>query len=237
LFTEEKVKLLSEIPIRPLRIAFDDIEEREKYERAVRMSIEAGIKDFSNYLLYNFKDKPIDLYDRLKINVELCEEYKNKNIGIYSFPMKFHPITGPDRFNRDFLGEHWNRKFIRAIQTILNATKGKIGKGKSFFYKAFGNTEEEFIERLLYMPEPYILYRFFFEKNGYTDKWWQDFDHLAYNEKEETKKIIEVNHFSNIYSLTDNKNILKVLKHYTIIRDDITKNTTKEYVLNSKKMM
>lgn len=237
LFTEEKVKLLSEISIRPLRIAFDDIEEREKYERAIRMSIEAGIKDFSNYLLYNFKDKPIDLYTRLKINVELCEEYKNKNISIYSFPMKFHPITGPDRFNRDFLGEHWNRKFIRAVQTILNATKGKIGKGKSFFYKAFGNSGDEFLEKLLYMPEPYILYRFFFEKNGYTDKWWQDFDHLAYNEKEETKKIIEVNHFSNIYSLTDNKNILKVLKHYTIIRDDITKNTTKEYVLNSKKMM
>jgi hypothetical protein len=231
LFTEEKVKLLSEIPIRPLRIAFDNIKERGKYERAIRMSIEAGIKDFSNYLLYNFnEDKPIDLYTRLKINVELCDEYKDKHISIYSFPMKFHPITGPDRFNRDFLGKHWNRKFIRAIQTILNATKGKIGNGKSFFYKAFGGTEEEF-EKLLYMPEPYILYRLFFEKKGYTAKWWEDFNNLTSTEKEKAKKIIEENHFSNIYSYTNNKNILKVLKHYTITRNDITKNNNNEYVL------
>jgi hypothetical protein len=235
LFTEEKVKLLSEIPIRPLRIAFDNIKEWEKYERAIRMSIEAGIKDFSNYLLYNFKDKPIDLYTRLKINVELCEEYKDKNINIYSFPMKFHPITGEDRFNRDFLGEHWNRKFIRAIQTILNATKGKIGKGRSFFYKAFGGTEEEF-EKLLYMPEPYILYRLFFEENGYTAKWWEDFNLLNVTEKEEAKKIIEENHFSNIHSCTNSKNILEVLQHYTITRNDITKNKASEYILDSPKI-
>ncbi|MDR1980275.1 MAG: hypothetical protein LBQ39_01480 [Tannerellaceae bacterium] len=235
LFTEEKVKLLSEIPIRPLRIAFDDIKEREKYEKAIRMSIEAGIKYFSNYLLYNFNDKPIDLYIRLKINVELCEEYTNKNINIYSFPMKFHPITGQDRFNRNFLGEHWNRKFLRAIQTILNATKGKIGKGKSFFYKAFGNTEEEF-EELLYMPELYILYRLFFEEKGYTRIWREDFNRLTAIEKEEAKKIIEENHFTDIHSLTNSKNILKVLKHYTITRNDITKNEASEYVLDSHKM-
>ncbi|MDR1973922.1 MAG: hypothetical protein LBQ31_04520 [Bacteroidales bacterium] len=229
LFTDEKAKLLSEIPIRPLRIAFDNIKGREKYEKAIRMSIEAGIKDFSNYLLYNFDDEPVDLYTRLKINVELCEEYKYKNISIYSFPMKYHPITGKDRFNRDFLGEHWNRKFIRAIQTILNATKGKIGKGKSFFYKAFGNTEEEF-ERLLYMPEPYILYRLFFEEKGYTAKWWKDFNSLTAIEKEEAKKIIENNHFTDIHSQTSSKNVLKVLKHYTITRNDITKNEAGECV-------
>ena len=38
------------------------------------MSAEVGIKDFSNYLLYNFNDQPIDLYKRLRINVELCDE-------------------------------------------------------------------------------------------------------------------------------------------------------------------
>lgn len=177
---------------------------------------------------------PIDLYTRLKINVELCEEYKDKNINIYSFPMKFHPITGEDRFNRDYLGEHWNRKFIRAVQTILNATKGKIGKGRSFFYKAFGSTEEEF-EKLLYMPEPYILYRLFFEEKGYTAKWWDDFNCLNATEKEEAKRIIEENHFSNIHLQTNNKNILKVLKHYTITRDDISKNKANEYVLNPQK--
>ena len=63
--------------------------------------------------------------------------------------MKYHPIFGDYHLNRDYLGPHWNRKFIKAIQVILNATKGKIGKGKSFFYKAFGKDEEEFT-KLLY---------------------------------------------------------------------------------------
>ena len=47
------------------------------------------------------------------------------------------------------------------MQAILNATKGKIGRGVSFFEKAFGSNEEEFME-LLIMPETFILFRFFF---------------------------------------------------------------------------
>ncbi|MDR1543788.1 MAG: hypothetical protein LBS50_05155, partial [Prevotellaceae bacterium] len=64
LFTEENVKLLSQI-IRPLRIAFDDMTTYPQYDNAIRLSAKAGIKHFSNYLLYNFKDKPIELYQRL----------------------------------------------------------------------------------------------------------------------------------------------------------------------------
>jgi hypothetical protein len=175
LLTDEKAKLLSQIPIKPLRIAFDSMEYEEDYLNAILRSKKYGIKHFSNYLLYNYKDKPIELYQRLKLNVELCEKYK---IDIYSFPMKFHPIFGDYHLNRDYLGEHWNRKFIRAVQVILNATKGKIGKGKSFFYKAFGHTEEEF-HKLLYMPETYILFRFFFEKEGFTEDWWSSFKSLT----------------------------------------------------------
>ena len=68
------MKLLSSIAIRPLRVAFDDIHTFPAYNKAIRMSAAAGIKDFSNYLLYNFKDKPLDLYQRLRINVEMCDE-------------------------------------------------------------------------------------------------------------------------------------------------------------------
>ena len=89
------------------------------------MSASYGMKDFSNYLLYNFQDKPLDLYYRLKMNVQECEKL---DISIYSFPMKYHPIRGEHSHNRDYIGEHWNRKYIRAIQAILNATKGKVGK-------------------------------------------------------------------------------------------------------------
>ena len=147
--------------------------------KAVELAAKYGINKLSNYLLYNEKDKPVELYQRLKINVELCDSL---GIDIYSFPMKFHPINGEKWFAiRNFIGKYWNRKFIRAVQTILNATKGKIGKGKSFFYEAFGNDESEYF-KLLYMPETYILFRFFFKDKGYTEKWWNEFNGFSHDD-------------------------------------------------------
>lgn len=62
LFSRRIVKLLAEIPVRPLRIAFDNIRTELEYTKALTMSEEYGMKDFSNYLLYNFTDKPEELY-------------------------------------------------------------------------------------------------------------------------------------------------------------------------------
>ena len=80
LFTEDIVSLLAQVPVRPLRIAFDDVKTEKAYTKALKMSVEHGIKDFSNYLLYNFKEHPKDLYHRMRVNVDLCEEL---NISIY----------------------------------------------------------------------------------------------------------------------------------------------------------
>ena len=228
LINEDNIKLLGEIAIRPLRIAFDSMAYVEPYTRAVELAAANDIRHLSNYLLYNEKDKPVDLYKRLEINVRLCEDL---NINIYSFPMKFHPITGEQRFNRDYLGIHWNRKYIRAVQAVLNATKGKIGKGVSFFYKAFGESEYYFLNRLLYMPETFILYRLFFEENGLVYKWWEEFSNLSEKDGSEAKAIIEHNDFQNIGGLTSNPDILKVLRYYTITRDDVVKNPNGEYEL------
>jgi len=217
LIDEEKIKLISEIPINPLRIAFDSLKNRKEYERAIRLGSKNGIKRFSNYLLYNYDEEPLDLYYRLKINVELCEEL---DISIYSFPMKYHPILGEEKLSRDFIGKHWNRKFIRAVQAVLNSTKGKIGRGTSFFNKAFGNDEQEFY-KILYMPETYIIYRFFFEEEGLTDEWWQDFNSLTSTQLERVKRYIEQNDFSDNSSFSQSKKIQKVLKHYTIRRDNV----------------
>ena len=85
--------------------------------------------------------------------------------------MKCHPIRrttdmGEDySHNRDYIGKQWNRKYIRAIQAVLNSTKGKIGKGTSFFRKAFGENIEEY-HKLLEIPETMIIYRYFFEWLG-----------------------------------------------------------------------
>ncbi|MDR2385011.1 MAG: hypothetical protein LBD80_05035 [Tannerella sp.] len=230
LFAEEKVRLLSEIPIRPLRIAFDNLDVKEDYVKAIRLGAKYGIKDFSNYLLYNFKDTPEDLYERFRINIDLCDEL---NISIYSFPMKYHPLMGDFSENRDFIGEHWNRKFIRAVQAILNATKGKIGKGTSFFEKAFGRNIDEYME-LLHMPETYILYRFFFESIGLTEQWRKEFNQLSPSHREKALHIIYDNDFNDVQSITKSKQVLSFLNHYTNYRKDIITQGTELYQLKQE---
>lgn len=222
LLTEEKMRLLSEIPIKPLRIAFDNMSYLEVYDRAVRLAAKYGISELSNYLLYNYNDKPEELYQRLSINVDLCEEL---NINIYSFPMKYLPIDEDKYYmNRNYIGKHWNKKFIRSIQAILNSTKGKVGRGKEFFKKAFGKDETEYF-KLLYMPETYIIYRLLFERLGYTAEWEELlFKKLSTEERNVAIKIIKKNDFNNINSKTINTNVRKVLLHYCISRDDV-KNT------------
>lgn len=218
LFDEKRVSLLAQIPIRPLRIAFDDIKDEKYYTDALRLSVKHGLKDFSNYLLYNFKDKPQNLYHRMRINVDLCEEL---DVSIYSFPMKYHPIRGEHSHDRDYIGEHWNRKYIRAVQAILNATKGKIGRGVSFFEKAFGKDEDEYME-LLIMPETFLLYRFFFEHLGYTQSWREEMSALSECERKELYPMIFKNDFNHIDSLTDNEKFRHILAYYKNYRADIT---------------
>lgn len=230
IFTQEKVELLSQIPIKPLRIAFDNIKTEPQYLEAINLSVKKGIRDFSNYLLYNFDDEPIDLYRRLRINVDLCESL---NVSIYSFPMKYHPIRGEHSHDRDYIGEHWNRKYIRAVQAILNATKGKIGRGVSFFEKAFGANEQEYME-LLIMPETFIIFRLFFEHLGYTDAWRKAFNNLSDKERETILPIIYRNDFNHIDEITTNKRILKVLKYYKNYRADIADSTSELFRLKQE---
>ena len=230
LFTDEICSLLEQIPVRPLRVAFDDVKTEPKYRKAIKMSEKHGMRDFSNYLLYNFKDKPVDLYHRLRINVDMCEKM---NVSIYSFPMKYHPIRGEHSHDRDYIGKHWNRKYIRAVQAILNATKGKIGRGVSFFEKAFGRNEEEYMELLL-MPETFLLFRFFFEDLGYTQEWREIMSNLSDEEREELLPIIYNNDFNHIEEVTDNVKFRKILTYYKDYRKEIADHNSELYKLKQE---
>ncbi|HEY4324390.1 MAG TPA: hypothetical protein VGN20_10405 [Mucilaginibacter sp.] len=235
--TDELMRLMSEIPIRPLRIAFDYIGLKKQYVSAVELASKYGIKELSNYILYNFKDKPEDLYNRLLINIQLC---KSLNIAIFSFPMKYIPLFGEDAKHREFTGDHWNKKFIRAVQSILNVTKGIVAPASnheksSFFEEMFGSTIDEFFE-ILYMPETYIVYRHLFQhKLEYTSVWRNEFHNLLDSrERSEAKKIIETNDFNNLDDLTTNDRIKHFLRHYTIQRGNITGEDQEYYQLKRK---
>jgi hypothetical protein len=222
---EEKMRLLSEPPIVPLRIAFDSLKFEKQYRKAVELAAKYEIKELSNYILYNFKDSPDELYERLRINQELCEHL---DIHIYSFPMKYIPVKGEWAQNRDYTAPEWNKKFIRCIQSILNVTKGIVAPARTnekgnFFEKAFGSNLDEFHE-LLYMPEVYIVYRKIFEVDlGYALLWQELFRSLTEEEFAEVKPIIERNNFKNIHQKTKNPKLRNLLKHYTISRDRIRK--------------
>lgn len=175
---DDNMTQLARLAIKPLRIAFDDIKLKDTYCSAVRTAHRHGIKEISNYILFNYKDKPEDLYERLKINIELNREL---GIQIFSFPMKYSPIN---RTDRSYIGVNWTKKSIRAISAILQVTKGVVAAGSDFFYKAFGNTLEEYFE-LLSMPRELIMFRHHFEENGTTAAWKKQYQAMSDEQKKE----------------------------------------------------
>ena len=175
---DDNMTQLARLAIKPLRIAFDDIKLKDTYCAAVRTAHRHGIKEISNYILFNYKDKPEDLYERLKINLELNREL---GIQIFSFPMKYSPIN---RTDRSYIGVNWTKKSIRAISAILQVTKGVVAAGSDFFYKAFGNTLEEYFE-LLAMPRELIMFRHHFEENGTTAEWKKLYQSMSDEQKKE----------------------------------------------------
>lgn len=239
LATEKNMAKIAEIAIRPLRVAFDYWERKEKYEKAIRTAAQYGIKEFSNYLLYNYNDHPDELYERMELNVNLCDEL---GVAIYSFPMKYHPIDDPAYFrNRDYIGKpYWNRKFIRAIQAVLNSTHGKIGRGLTFFQAAFGKNLKEF-RKILWMPEALIIQRYKYDKKkrseyygenptpyddvdektgNITSDWWAKFTALNDNQRKQAEEIIAMNRFADYDINVEDESVKEVLMFYQIKRDE-----------------
>lgn len=148
---------LSRIALKPLRIAFDHLGVKKPYEQAIRYAADAGLSELSNYMLYNFHDSPNDLFERMRLNVSLNEEL---GIRIFSFPMRYQPVTRPDRGH---VGKNWNSYYLRSMQVILQATHGIVSGAPDFFKKAFGDTYEEF-EGILLRPHHYIFNRYWYEQ-------------------------------------------------------------------------
>ncbi len=238
LLTENKMQKLSEIPLQPMRIAFDDINEKNIYIEAVRLAHKYGQKDMSNYVLYNYKDTPKDFYERLEINIKLNEEFKNNGSGIktiiYSFPMRYIPLNAKDR-NIDTGNKNWNEKYLRAIKIILNVTKGPVMPGPDFFYQAFG-INYEYFKAILLMPEDFIRKRLIknwkkynnLEKQWtpYVREWMETYMALNKNEHENLIEILKDNDDKIIiqeYKKKQSKKISTLLRNYINAPDIVRK--------------
>jgi hypothetical protein len=177
---------LSRICIAPLRIAFDHIGVRKVYEKSIRLAAENGLRDLSNYMLYNFMDDPRDLFERMRLNVALNEEL---DIRIFSFPMRYQPVNMIDRSH---VGPKWTRFQLRSMQVILQATHGIVSGAPEFFKQAFGDTHEQY-EELLLRPHKMIFNRMWFERGrgrGEFDEYRSVLGRLSASERQELLAIL-----------------------------------------------
>ncbi len=210
LFKEKQAKLLSKIAIRPARIAFDHVELYDSYVTNIKLAAEYDILHLSNYLLFNYKDKPIDLYKRIKVNIRLNEEL---GTNIFSFPMKYVPLTYTER---SYIGENWSKKQLRAIQVILNATHGVVGPKREYVMKAFGKSQSEF-EMILLMPEELITHRVNKMKQE-ADEWTSLYESLESKEKRDLYRIVKNDTINKAeYHKKKNVRINKILTFYPIL--------------------
>lgn len=219
---DENMEQLARLAIRPLRIAFDDIRLKDVYCNAVRTAHRHGIKEISNYILFNYKDKPEDLYERLRVNIELNQEL---GIQIFSFPMKYSPITETDR---SYIGTNWCKKSIRAISAILQVTKGVVAAGSNFFYKAFGNNLQEYFE-LLAMPRELIMFRSHFEGNGTTAKWQTLYRNLTDEQKERLMALVSLN-VTELRNTPWPEDLKEILPYYLIKYSGKVEQNSEKYV-------
>ena len=83
-----------------------------------------------------------------------------------------------------------DKKFLRAIQAVINATQGKVGRKRAFFEKAFGKNLDEFHE-LLWMPETFIIYRNKYADN-LTSDWCEKFLSLTPKTESTATKFLQV---------------------------------------------
>lgn len=219
---DENMEQLARLAIHPLRIAFDDIKLKDVYCKAVRTAHRHGITQISNYILFNYKDKPEDLYERLRVNIELNEEL---GIQIFSFPMKYSPINETDR---TYIGANWCKKSVRAISAILQVTKGVVAAGSSFFYKAFGNNVEEYYE-ILAMPRELIMFRSYFEENGITAEWQELYRQLTDEQKERLMKLVSLN-VSELRNTPWPTDLADILEFYLLKYSGKTEQNEEKYV-------
>lgn len=217
LITEDTMKQLSKLEVRPLRIAFDHADEEnvKLYINAQRLAVKYQFKVLSNYILFNFEDTPYELYYRLKINIDLNEEFKSNGLKtkIWSFPMKYMPLSGEHCKDRKYVGKHWNKKLLRGIQCVLSATHGVVGPNREFFEHAFGKDYDEFL-MILYMPEDYIIHRKENTENGNIQRYMNKFKKLRDRQKECLINIISNNSFKILDKKVEDEDIISLYEMY-----------------------
>ena len=148
LVTDEIADMLQGLPLKPVRFAFDGMQEDGHYQRAVEKMIKRGFREFVTYVLYNFKDTPQDFYYRLRESARLLTEHGGT---VASYPMRFQPIMEAD-LGRSYTGKHWTVDQKKGFMAVLSqqSTMGQVSLNLDNFEYWFGKTADDFAAMLGY---------------------------------------------------------------------------------------
>jgi len=163
LLTKRKADLIKDLPIEPIRFAFDGMHEDGHWQKAMQLMIERGKRNFISLVLYNFKDTPEDFYYRLKEHAIFTYKYK---IHCFAFPMKYRPVLRVQS-RKKYIGEYWTQKEFSGYHAMIANHSGTgivaCGNRKAFDYNAvkefeyfYGRDEKEF-KKLINYPDIYKL--------------------------------------------------------------------------------
>ena len=147
--------------------------------------------------------------------------------------MRYFPLNAKNRMV-DTGNIHWNKRYLRGLQVILNVMRGSVMPGADFFYQAFGETPEEF-KSILMMPDEFIRNRLkpnwqkINERTKrlmpYVKKWRVDYRSLSTKERKDLINILAHNERNNIRgNAIKNKKVRKLIEYHLNAEDIVSKN-------------
>ena len=141
LLDEDKLKLLKEIKIKPLRLAFDNCLEDGHIQRSIKLAKKYGFSDIRVYVLYNFEDdNDTPKYFYYRIN-------EINKLGALAYPMRFRALNNA---NGQYISSNWDNRLLRGLKLSLMFyyTKGMISRSREAFKNIYGNNAREFKHKL-----------------------------------------------------------------------------------------
>lgn len=125
-FVSESVALaLKGLKIPTIRLAYDHPKIGRFVKKAIYLLTNAGLTDHRkrhiiSYVLYNYKDTPQDLFERIRDLLEW---------GIASYPMRYQPLNGPQAFEKDsYIAPDWSWEELEMVARARRV----IGYGGAF---------------------------------------------------------------------------------------------------------
>jgi len=126
LINDEKANMLADLRIPIVRMAFDDINEKNAIEKAVNLLEEYGIRrrNILLYTLYNFFNKNNSHGDDPEIFFKIITDIAE--LGCVSYPMRYEPLDSLKK--NQFISPYWTPEKLESVADARRV----IGYGGAF---------------------------------------------------------------------------------------------------------